>query len=435
MSVFSLVDFAQRRATESDEFLFDRHTESLQQQRAQDKLAFIAKQVREQLMRFHEQDSAEAIQIIDLINKAVLGFAAERKWMHRKIEDTLLQLQILEVSDPIGIHETLADAIFAEIIGMNVLERLLERREQLDEIQVVGDQIYEVIGGIEHRSIYRFNDVSQVERLQQNLVLFNRDLLNQSKRWAEVQLSDGSRVTMTGFGYSAMPTLTIRFFDQRYWHLDKLVEIGAMDQLTKDRLTEILSSQLNIVFIGPTNSGKTMLMKALLAELQDEERIITIESRRELMLHRDFPNKNLIAYEIDEDDELHDGAQAFKLALRQSPRRIIHAEVRDADANLYVRACTRGHNGSMTTLHASTLDDVPDVLTEMCMQDGRSIQAKPLALRIARYVVQVGIEVGRLAEDGRRGIKRIVAYEVVEGEILIRDLVVYDQSEKRWIHY
>jgi pilus assembly protein CpaF len=213
------------------------------------------------------------------------------------------------------------------------------------------------------------------------------------------------------------------------------MELGAMDQLTLNRLREILSSQLNIVFIGPTNSGKTMLMKALLAELPDEERIITIESRRELMLHRDFPNKNLIAYEIDEDDELHGGAQAFKLALRQSPRRIIHAEVRDADANFYVRACTRGHNGSMTTLHASNLEDVPDVLTEMCMQDGRSIQAKALSLRIARYVVQIGIEVGRLNENGQRGIKRIVAYEVNMTEIKIRNLVSYDHCEMRWHHY
>lgn len=435
MSYFSLMEFAQRRATDSVDNVMDGQSTSLQHKKAQDKVSFISKQVREQLMRFQDQDSSEAIQIMDLINKAVLGFAAERKWMHRKIEDALLQLHILEMTDPLGIHGSLADAIFAEIIGMNVLERLLERREQLDEIQVVGDQIFEVIGGKERRSSYRFNDIAQVERLQQNLVLFNRDLLNQSKRWAEVQLSDGSRVTMTGFGYSALPTLTIRFFDQRYWHLDKLLELGAMDKPTVDRLRQILKSHLNIVFIGPTNSGKTMLMKALLAELPDEERIITIESRRELMLHRDFPNKNLISYEIDEDDELHGGAQAFKLALRQSPRRIIHAEVRDADANFYVRACTRGHNGSMTTLHASTLEDVPDVLTEMCMQDGRSIQANALSLRIARYVVQIGIEVGRLNENGQRGIKRIVAYEVDKSAITIRDLVSYNHSELRWHHY
>ena len=52
----------------------------------------------------------------------------------------------------------------------------------------------------------------ELERIQQNLVLFNNDTLNPRKRWAEVVLRDGSRVTMTGFGFTAEPTLTIRFY-------------------------------------------------------------------------------------------------------------------------------------------------------------------------------------------------------------------------------
>jgi pilus assembly protein CpaF len=433
MHVFSFVDFVQKRAEFFDAEALDEPA-GFNLQHAQSKLVAISKRVRERLMQSDEHDSSFTLQTMDLINKAVLGFTVERRWMRRKIEDALLQLHILELTDPTHVHASLADAVFAEIVGLNVLERLLERRDELDEIQVVGEEIFEVAGGIERKSHYRFNDVGQVERLQQNLVLFNRDTMNQSKRWAEVQLSDGSRVTMTGFGYSSLPTLTIRFYDQRYWQLDKLLEIGAMDNETLSLLKDILHSRLNLVLIGPTNSGKTMLMKALLAELPNEERLITIEGRRELMLHRDFPEKNLIEYEINEEDTMHNGAQAFKLALRQSPKRIIHAEVRDADANLYVRACTRGHNGSMTTLHASALEDVPEVLSEMCMQDGRMHHAKTLQLRIARYVSQIGIEVGHLSEDGRRGIKRIVAFEVRRGKVIVRELVRFEQGTMRWIH-
>ncbi len=76
------------------------------------------------------------------------------------------------------------------------------------------------------------------------------------------------------------------------------------------------------------------MIKALIGELPDEERIITIEGRHELMLCRDFPEKNIIEYETDEEDALHRSVQAFKLALRQSPQRIIHAEIRDEDANI-----------------------------------------------------------------------------------------------------
>ena len=82
-----------------------------------------------------------------------------------------------------------------------------------------------------------------------------------------------------------------------------------------------------MVVIGPTNSGKTNLIKAIIAEMDDNERIITIESRFELNLKRDFPHKNIVEYEIDEEDPRHSGLQAFKLALRQSPKRICHAEI------------------------------------------------------------------------------------------------------------
>src|SRR5699024_9321544 len=121
-------------------------------------------------------------------------------------------------------YHTLAEAVFAEVIGLNVLELVLKAKEQLEEVQVVGPLIYEVKGGIERLSPFRFDYIQDVERIQQNLVLFNKDVLNQTKRWAEVMLSDGSRVTMTGFGFTAEPTLTIRFFNRHQFHLFGLCE-------------------------------------------------------------------------------------------------------------------------------------------------------------------------------------------------------------------
>ena len=44
-------------------------------------------------------------------------------------------------------------------------------------------------------------------------------------------------------------------------------------------LIAVLQARFNIVIIGPTNSGKTHLIKALIGELPDEERIITIEGQ------------------------------------------------------------------------------------------------------------------------------------------------------------
>src|SRR5690606_9146209 len=201
----------------------------------------------------------------------------------------------------------------------------------------------------------------------------------------------------------------------------------TLDDAAALLLKALVKSYVNLVIIGSTNSGKTQLLKALIAEMPDHERIVTIETRLELMLDRDFPDKNIVQFEVAEDDPRHDGEQAFKLALRQSPKRIIHAEIRDEDANLYVRACTRGHDGSMTTVHASRLEDVPDAIADMCMMDGRPVHQERLVKRIAQQVTHVGIVMALIG--GRRRVTRIGEYQYDHGEVVVRNLLVYQADE------
>ncbi|MGO4110987.1 ATPase, T2SS/T4P/T4SS family [Paenibacillus sp. YAF4_2] len=376
----------------------------------------------------------ERRQYNETLNRAVLGFASEREQVLAIIADRLIRLRIHQLDGYMHPYATLAEALFAEVIGLNVLELVLANKDGLEEIQVVGSQIYEVRDGQTCGSAYRFDHERDVERIQQNLVLYNNDRINPRKRWAEVMLRDGSRVTMTGFGFTSKPTLTIRFFTVRSFSLQTLCAepYHTMSLPMKDMLMDVLDARFNLVIIGPTNSGKTHLMKALIAELPDEERIITIEGRFEMMLGRDFPNKNTVEYEADEDDLQHRAEQAFKLALRQSPQRIVHAEIRDMDANIYVRACTRGHSGSMTTVHANTLEDVPEAITDMCMLDGRGMNPERLTKRITEYVTQIGIEMRYLG--GRRVIARIGELGWSNNEVIVRDWARFDEGSGQWIY-
>lgn len=374
----------------------------------------------------------ERRQYNETLNRAVLGFMPEREQIYAVINDRLRRLRIHNQDGYHHPYQTLAEALFAEVIGLNVLELVLQHKDGLEEVQVVGTQIYEVRSGEAVMSQHQFASVRDVERIQSNLVLYNNDRFTPRKRWAEVMLSDGSRVTMTGFGFTSKPTLTIRFFTVKSFGLPVLCEpeyetiSGAMLSM----LQAVLHARFNLIIIGPTNSGKTHLMKALIASLPDEERIITIEGRFEMMLGRDFPTKNIVEYETDEDDPQHRASRAFKLALRQSPQRIVHAEIRDSDANIYVRACTRGHSGSMTTVHASTLEDVPEAITDMCMQDGRGMNPERLTKRIAEYVVEIGIEMQSI--KGRRIVSRLAEIGWADNEVKVRDWAVYDEALEQW---
>jgi pilus assembly protein CpaF len=399
-----------------------------------DEFIKLSEDIRGYLSAPHGLGEEERRQYSETLNRAVLGYAQEREQILAVITDRLIRLRIHGSSNVQHPYQTLAEALFAEVIGLNVLELILADKEGLEEIQVVGERIFVVRNGLTVPSVYRFNSVREVERIQQNLVLYNNDRINPRKRWAEVMLRDGSRVTMTGFGFTASPTLTIRFYTIRSFSLVTLSEplYRTMNERVEQLLRAILAVRYNLVIIGPTNSGKTNLMKALIAELPDEERIITIEGRFEMMLGRDFPNKNVVEYMAEEDDAHHRADQAFKLALRQSPQRIIHAEIRDLDANIYVRACTRGHSGSMTTVHANRLEDVPEAITDMCMLDGRGMNAERLTKRITQYVTEIGVEMSYLG--GRRVISRIGELYWKEGQTHVRDWVRFDESVDEWMY-
>ncbi|WEK55179.1 MAG: ATPase, T2SS/T4P/T4SS family [Candidatus Cohnella colombiensis] len=367
------------------------------------------------------------------LNRAVIGFPQERAELLAIISDWIIKKRLQHLSVAHSQYGSLAEAMFADVIGMNALELVLRHREGLEEVQVVGTRIFEVREGIAVPSAYQFQQLSQVERIQQNLVLFNNDRINPRKRWAEVLLLDGSRVTITGFGFTAQPTLTIRFYTVKRFNLETLCSphYRTMDDTVRQLLLVIVRSRFNMVVIGATNTGKTHLIKALIAAMPCEERIVTIESRYELMLGRDFPDKNVVEYEVEEDDLLHGPRQAFKLALRQSPQRIVHAEIRDEDANIYVRACTRGHEGSMTSVHANGLEDVPEAITDMCMLDGRAMNASRLTRRITEHVTQIGIEMRMIGHV--RKLVRIGEYEWNNGEVIVRDLVKFDEVTDQWL--
>ncbi|CAM4337245.1 pilus assembly protein CpaF [Paenibacillus endophyticus] len=401
---------------------------------SQGEFARLADDIRSYLSIPHGVGEDERRQYSETLNRAVLGYSQEREQVLAVIADRLIRLRIHRADHVQHPYHTLAEALFAEVIGLNVLELVLADKDGLEEIQVVGTSIFLVRNGISNPSEYRFDNVREVERIQQNLVLYNNDRINPRKRWAEVMLQDGSRVTMTGFGFTANPTLTIRFYTVRSISLLTLCDprYRTMNEQIKMLLSAILEARFNIVIIGPTNSGKTNLMKAFIAELPDEERIITIEGRFEMMLGRDFPGKNVIEYMTDEEDDYHRSDQAFKLALRQSPKRIIHAEIRDLDANIYVRACTRGHSGSMTTVHANTLEDVPEAITDMCMQDGRGMNAERLTKRITQYVTEIGIEMALIG--GRRLVRRISELSWEIGQVSVKDWVMYDEKKEEWIY-
>lgn len=132
--------------------------------------------------------------------------------------------------------------------------------------------------------------------------------------------------------------------------LDQLIAWGMLSNELAETLVDlIVHKRLNCVFAGPTSGGKTTLANAVLMRLPMHERIGLIEDAREMALRVEHKNCYLASPQT--------GLTAkvlVKQAMRERYDRLILSETRGDDTFDLLRALSSGHNGSVTTLHASS---------------------------------------------------------------------------------
>jgi type IV secretion system protein VirB11 len=156
-------------------------------------------------------------------------------------------------------------------------------------------------------------------------------------------------------------------------------------------------SRKNILVSGPTGSGKTTWTKALIREIPSEERLITIEDARELVLDR-HPNHVRLFYSKDDQGLSRvTPKQLLESCLRMKPDRILLAELRAEEAFDYLRNVNSGHPGSITSVHATSAELAFEQLVLLVKQNpgGRELaraDIKSLLYLLIDVVIQFGVE-------------------------------------------
>lgn len=213
--------------------------------------------------------------------------------------------------------------------------------------------------------------------------------------------------------------ITIRRPADEAWTLDELAERGifratrraseAPDE-TEAKLLKLLdeqdyrafmrlavASRKNILVSGPTGSGKTTFTKALIREIAGDERLITIEDARELVLDR-HPNHVRLFYSKDDQGLARvTPKQLLEACLRMKPDRILLAELRGEEAFDYLRNVNSGHPGSITSIHAASAQLAFEQLVLLVKQSraGQELareEIKNLLYLLIDVVVQFGVE-------------------------------------------
>jgi type IV secretion system protein VirB11 len=139
-----------------------------------------------------------------------------------------------------------------------------------------------------------------------------------------------------------------------YKELGELKEKGDYGLLME---TAILG-KCNMIISGGTSTAKTTFLNTCLKKIPLHERIITIEDVRETQTPH--PNVAHLLATDNDDPNLNSHKTSMldllKASLRLRPDRIFLAELRGNQAYPFLRAAISGHPGSMTTLHADTIE-------------------------------------------------------------------------------
>lgn len=130
--------------------------------------------------------------------------------------------------------------------------------------------------------------------------------------------------------------------------LKKLSELGILDYI-KEKIDKGIKSPYGLILVtGPTGSGKTTTLYAILQELNNEKvNIVSLEDPIEYRLEN--INQSQVRPEIN-----YTFASGLRSILRQDPNIILVGEIRDSEtANLSIHASLTGHL-VLSTLHTNT---------------------------------------------------------------------------------
>lgn len=185
-------------------------------------------------------------------------------------------------------------------------------------------------------------------------------------------------------------------------------QLAAMMQGDVDVLQFLrtaVRSRVSIAVSGGTSTGKSTFLNALLKEVPEEERIVTIEDTRELRAIT--PNTvALIASKGDQGRAKVTPQELLEASLRMRPDRVMLGELRGEEAFSFLQAINTGHPGSLTTVHANSARDAYDRLALMVLQSGITLRKQEI-IDYLKEVIPVVVQLERLP-DGRRVVAEIV---------------------------
>lgn len=349
--------------------------------------------------------------------------------LEEKIEDIVAQkLQGLYCS--IDQRVSIVQQVYSSIRGFGLLDSIM-RDDTITEVMINGpENVFIEQKGRLFKLDKQFESQRRLEDIIQRIVGLAGREVNQANPICDTRLPDGSRVNVVLPPIALCgPTLTIRKFSKTPMTIEKLIQYGSITQEIADKLQLLVKAKYNIFISGGTGSGKTTFLNALSNYIPKDERVITIEDSAELQI---TGVENLVSLETRNANTSGAGQitirDLIKSSLRMRPERIVVGEVRGGEALDMLQAMNTGHDGSLSTGHANSTQDMLSRLETMVLQGAAGLPLEAIRQQIAS-AVDIIIHLSRLRDKSRKTmeITEVVGYE--DGKIILNPLYVFEEDE------
>jgi len=355
----------------------------------------------------------------------------EKEENPQKLKEKLRNLSIMAIQEskkiiPIVHQEAIINRLINEVFGFGIIQPLLDD-DTITEIMINGPkEVYVERNGKIELTDLKFDSYDQILQIIDRIVSPLGRRIDESSPIVDARLPDGSRINAVIPPISVKsPTLTVRKFKETILDYESLINLGTLSKEMSTLIDSLVKARVNILISGGTGSGKTTLLNVCSTSIPKDERIITIEDSIELKLHQ----PHVVSLEARPPNIEGKGEVTIRNivinSLRMRPDRIIVGEVRGPEAFDMLQAMNTGHDGSLSTIHATSPKDVISRLISMVFMAGVDMPVAVLREMIFS-AIEVIIQTSRF-RDGSRKITSISELTSLEnGEIIMHNIYNFD---------
>ena len=344
--------------------------------------------------------------------------------------DQIVTDRLKDIYCPIETKVSISQQVYSTIRGFGLLDSIISD-DSITEVMINGpEKIFIEKKGRLTRLDKKFESQRKLEDVIQRIVGLAGREVNQANPICDTRLPDGSRVNVVLPPIALCgPTITIRKFSKEPMTINKLIEYGSITQEIADKLELLVKAKYNIFISGGTGSGKTTFLNALSNFIPKDERIITIEDSAELQI---AGIDNLVSLETRNANASGAGQvtirDLIKSSLRMRPERIIVGECRGGEALDMLQAMNTGHDGSLSTGHANSTEDMLSRLETMVLQGADGLPIEAIKQQIAS-AVDIIIHLSRLRDKSRKTMAITEVVGIKNGEIELNPLYEFKEDE------